>query len=334
MSKDNNVDEDFLTEDPEISSQKIVLLSFLSPEKILAQKDIFMFGKFLDDYAVQWKTTKLEAWMAQQFQAINTKLEGIAGSLDKLDLSGAAVDVRNNLVRVDRFVEEFQQYVRKNTVEITESELKKEYEDFTSKNSTQLEEEYFKLNDFHTTIRGIKVRGVFPSEAEATIKAKRLQKSDPSFNIYMGYVGKWMAWEPDPNKVKDQEYANDELNTLMKKYRENEDARDTFYTEQKNRKVAAVKSRSVEDAESVAGVTSNTTADATVSLKAEPEGTQVETQGSPFSGGSAQYDGMFSGPADLVIQRKMQAKAADAKEADADADAKEADADADAKESV
>ena len=166
MSKDNNVDEDFLTEDPEISSQKIVLLSFLSPEKILAQKDIFMFGKFLDDYAVQWKTTKLEAWMAQQFQAINTKLEGIAGSLDKLDLSGAAVDVRNNLVRVDRFVEEFQQYVRKNTVEIAESELKKEYEDFTSKNSTQLEEEYFKMNDFHTTIRGIKVRGVFPSEAE------------------------------------------------------------------------------------------------------------------------------------------------------------------------
>ena len=322
MSKDNNVDEDFLTEDPEISSQKIVLLSFLSPEKILAQKDVFMFGKFLDDYAVQWKTTKLEAWMAQQFQAINTKLEGIAGSLDKLDLSGAAVDVRNNLVRVDRFVEEFQQYVRKNTVEIAESELKKEYEDFTSKNSTQLEEEYFKMNDFHTTIRGIKVRGVFPSEAEATIKAKRLQKADPSFNIYMGYVGKWMAWEPDPNKVKDQEYANDELNTLMMKYRENEDARDTFYTEQKNRKVAAVKSRSVEDAESVAGVTSNAASEPTVSLQAEPEGVQAaeaQAQGSPFAGGSAQYDGMFSGPADLVIQRKMQAKNADAKEADAEA---------------
>ena len=306
MSKDNNVDEDFLTEDPEISSQKIVLLSFLSPEKILAQKDVFMFGKFLDDYAVQWKTTKLEAWMAQQFQAINTKLENLAGRLT--DLSGAAVDVRNNLVRVDRFVEEFQQYVRKNTAEIANSELKKEYEDFTSKNSTQLEEEYFKLNDFHTTIRGIKVRGVFPSEAEATIKAKRLQKSDPTFNIYMGYVGKWMAWEPDPNKVKDQEYANDELNTLMKKYRENEDARDTFYTEQKNRKVAAVKSRSVEDADTVAGVVSDAAAP-TVSLQPEPQAEPKAESQSPFQGGSAQYDGMFSGPADLVIQRKMQKEA-------------------------
>jgi hypothetical protein len=284
MSKD----EDFLTEDPEISSQKIVLLSFLSPEKILADKDIFMFGKFLQDYNVQWKTTKLEAWMAQQFQAINTKLENLAG---RMDLSGAATDIRENLVRVDRFVEEFQQYARKNTAEISQSELKKEYEDFLAKNSTQLEEEFFKLNDFHTTIRGIKVRGVFPSEAEATIKAKRLQKSDPSFNIYMGYVGKWMAWEPDPNKVKDQEYANEELNTLMKKYRENEEARDTFYTEQKNRKVAAknrVDETDVSDASGVSGVSG--VSDETASL-------------------GSTYDGMFSGSGDLVIERKAKAAA-------------------------
>lgn len=292
MSKDNNVEEDFLTEDPEISSQKVVLLSFLSPEKVLAQKDVFMFGKFLHDYNLQWKTSKLEVWMAEQLQVVNTRLETIAGNLDKLDLSGAAVDVRKNLLRVDRFVEEFQQHVRKNTVEVSQSELKKDFEDFVFKNGPSLEEEFFKMNDFHTTIRGIKVRGVFPSEAEATIKAKRLQKSDPNLNIYLGYVGKWMAWEPDPNLVKDQEYANEELNTLMKKYRENEEARDSFYTEQKNRKVASVKSRSVEEASDVAGVTSATPAtdSATVSL-------QKETS----------YDGMFSGPADLVIQRKAKA---------------------------
>jgi hypothetical protein len=293
MNKDNNVDEDFLTEDPEISSQKIVLLSFLSPEKILAQKDVFMLQKFLHDYNVQWKTSKLENWMAQQLQAVNTRLETLAGSLDKVDLSGAAVDVRTNLLKVDRFVEEFQQYVRKNMAEIQENELKREYEDFVFKNSVELEEEFFKLNDFHTTIRGIKVRGVFPSEAEATMKAKRLQKSDPNFNIYMGYVGKWMAWEPDPNKVKDQEYANEELNSLMKKYRENEEARDSFYTEQKNRKVASVKARAV-DVDSVAGPTDVKEEGAKISL-------QKETS----------YDGMFSGPADLVIERKT--KNADAK---------------------
>jgi hypothetical protein len=298
----NNVDEDFLAEDPEISSQKFVLLSFLSPEKILAQKDVFMFNKFLNDYDLQWKTTKLEAWMGQQLQTVNTRLENLAGSLDKVDLSGAAVEVRSSLLRVDRFVEEFQQYTRKNMSELTQSELKKEYEDFLFKNSEALEEEFFKLNDFHTTIRGIKVRGVFASEAEASMKAKRLQKSDPTFNIYQGSVGKWMAWEPDPNRVKDQEYANDELNSLMKKYRENEEARDTFYTEQKNRKVASVKSRSTEDAETVAGVTSSAPAEPMITLQKD------DASAAPAKAASTTYDGMFSGPADLAIARKMEAK--------------------------
>lgn len=298
----NNIDEDFLAEDPEISSQKIVLLSFLSPEKILAQKDVFMFNKFLNDYDLQWKTSKLEAWMGQQLQAVNTRLETLAGSLDKVDLSGAAVEVRSSLLRVDRFVEEFQQYTRKNMSELTQSELKKEYEDFLFKNNQALEEEFFKLNDFHTTIRGIKVRGVFSSEAEASLKAKRLQKSDPTFNIYMGSVGKWMAWEPDPNNVKDQEYANDELNSLMKKYRENEEARDSFYTEQKNRKVASVKSRSTEDAETVAGVSGSS------AQPAEPMITLQKEEAAPGTAATAgtAYDGMFSGPADLAIARKME----------------------------
>jgi hypothetical protein len=46
MSKNKNAEpeEDFLTEDPEIGSQKFVLLSFLSPEKILKNKDVFFFS--------------------------------------------------------------------------------------------------------------------------------------------------------------------------------------------------------------------------------------------------------------------------------------------------
>jgi hypothetical protein len=47
--------EDFLTEDPEIPSQRFVLLSFLSPEKVLARKDLFFFEEFLKNYEVEWK---------------------------------------------------------------------------------------------------------------------------------------------------------------------------------------------------------------------------------------------------------------------------------------
>ena len=280
--------EDFLSEDAEIPSQRFVLLSFLSPDKILANKDLYHFQQFLKEYEVQWRTAKLEAWFAEQVATINRKLEGIAGDLEKANSVEAAKTVRDQEIRVDRIIEDFHAHVRKETRDATQSKLQTEYDDFLFKNSARLEEEFFKLNNFRTTIRGIKVRGVFSTESEASVRAKRLQKSDPTFNIYAGQVGKWMAWEPDPNKVTDQEYANDQLNTLMKKYRENEDARDEFYMEQKRRRAAA---------------------------PAQTEGTETltETTGTNAAAGAGaggEFDGMFSGPGDLAIQRKMNAAAA------------------------
>jgi len=313
MSKDMRDDEDFLTEDAEISSQKVVLLSFLSPEKILKNKDVYFFQQFLKDYNLQWRTSKFEGWLAEQVAGVNNRLETLAGNLEKKDLSGATVsdlakDIRGNLLRVDRLVEEFQQYTRKYARELTESALQEEFDTYVFKNGAKLEEEFFKKNDFHTTIRGIKVRGVYSSEAEASARAKRLQKNDPNFNIYMGAVGKWMAWEPDPNKVGDQEYANEQLNTLMKKYRENEESRDQFYTEQKNRRVGTSK-------------TMNTT-DTTIRPSEDAGAGAAGPVAAGAGAGAGAYDGMFSEPADLAISRKMEkaeAEAADAKAEAADA---------------
>jgi hypothetical protein len=305
MSNRPNSDaaEDYLDEDPEIGSQKIVLLSFLSPEKVLANKDIFFFKKFIADYNVQWRTSKLEAWLAEQVSSLNNKIESLAGKLEgsSLDASGVtpttiANEVRQNLLRVDTLVEEFKQYTRKNTREITQSSLQEDFETFLFKNDKVLEEEFFAQNNFRTTIRGIKVRGVFSSEAEATVRAKRLQKADPNFNIYMGHVGKWMAWEPDVSKISDQEYANEELNTLMKKYRENEESREVFYNEQKKSRIGASKTKAADE------VGPEVTLKSTV--------VPVETA-APAAVGS--YDGLFSGHRDLAIERKMN------KQADADA---------------
>ncbi len=282
-------EEDFLTEDPEISSQKIVLLSFLSPEKVLANKDVFFFTEFIRDYNLQWKTSKMEAWMAEQVQAINTKLETIAGSLEKAEQKDAAKEVRENLMRVDRVVEDFQDFVRKNSKEIKTTTIQQDYEDFMYKNQQKLEDDFHKKNDFHTTIRGIKVRGVYSTEAEAQARAKKLQKSDPNFNIYMGAVGKWMAWDPEPSRVASQEYANEQLNTLMKKYQENEDSRNEFYTNQKQQRIGKAKTRQVEDeAESSSNVVSSSNA-------AEQN-----------NGGGSSYDAMFNEPGDLAIRRKME----------------------------
>jgi len=61
MSADKNtVIEDFLDEDTEIPGQRYVLLSFLSPEKVLDKKELFFFQKFLHAYEVDWKIKNLE----------------------------------------------------------------------------------------------------------------------------------------------------------------------------------------------------------------------------------------------------------------------------------
>ena len=282
--------EDYLMEDAELPSQKVVLLSFLSPEKILANKDIFMFKKFLVDYEMQWKTTRLEQWMAEQIRSLNAKIETLAGNTENKTKEELVEQLKTCLLRTDLFVEGFQAFVKENMTEMKEQKLQSAYEDFLFTNSSKLEEEFFALNEFRTTMRGIKVRGVFSTEAEASIRAKRLQKSDPSFNIYLGSVGKWMAWEPDPNKVGASEYANDELNSLMKKYRENEEARDQFYNEQKRNKQATATPSS--------GGVEVTSSDQAVA----PTSDQV----------ASSYDGLFSGPADLAMQRKAEVAAAKA----------------------
>lgn len=304
--KRDEPEEDFLSEDPEISSQKIVLLSFLSPEKVLANKDVFFFRNFVQNYALEWRTKKLEVWLAEQVSAINTKLEVLAGNLDKVSAAAPSVDatpaavkpadeIRNNLLRVDALVEEFQQYVRKNMRELSDSKMQEEYDNFLFTYGSKLEEEFFAKNEFRTTMRGIKVRGVFSSEAEAAARAKRLQKADPTFNIYQGFVGKWMAWEPDANKVGDQEYANEELNTLMKKYRENEESREVFYNEQKKSRMGNAKTRAAADV----------APEATLTPTMEAVATDASASVSASAVGSS-YDGLFSGPADLAIQRKME----------------------------
>lgn len=282
--------EDWLTEDPEIGSQKIVLLSFLSPEKILANKDIFFFREFMKDYDLSWKTGKLEAWLATQVQGINERLEKLAGSMDVSGNTEAAKEIRSNELRVDRLVEDFQEYKRKNLKEMKQSKMQEEYDDFMFKNGSRLDEEFHAQNEFRTTIRGIKVRGVFASEAEAAARAKKLQKNDPYVNILMGAVGKWMAWDPDPSRVPNHEYANEQLNELMRKYNANEEDRQQFYNEQKQRKIGEAKTQA---------------AQATVQ-----DGSRESEQGSnaAMAGGGGSYDGLFSGPADLALQRKMERK--------------------------
>ncbi len=71
------------------------------------------------------------------------------------------------------------------------------------------------------SVRGLKIRGVFGTRQEADERANELQKIDSDFHVFVGEVGKWLPWDPDPNDVADQVYQEKELNDLMKGYKEN-----------------------------------------------------------------------------------------------------------------
>jgi len=83
-------------------------------------------------------------------------------------------------------------------------------------------------------VRGIKVRGVFSTKEEADRRAKELQDEDPDFHIFVGEVGKWLAQDPDPNSVPDQEYREKELNKLMKDYKASQAKAKAMEAERKN----------------------------------------------------------------------------------------------------
>lgn len=70
-------------------------------------------------------------------------------------------------------------------------------------------------------IRGLKIRGVFADRKDADKRANELQKIDPDFHVFVGEVGKWLPWDPDPNSVEDSVYAEDQLNDLVKGYKDN-----------------------------------------------------------------------------------------------------------------
>lgn len=84
------------------------------------------------------------------------------------------------------------------------------------------------------SLTGIKVRGSFETYEDACNHAKKLQNIDESFNVFVGEVGKWLPYNPDPDSIKDFEYANKELNEMMKNYSINQEKAKLFHEQRKN----------------------------------------------------------------------------------------------------
>ena len=197
---------DYLEVDNPIPGQNYACISFVSPDDVIKQKELFLFNKFMNQ-----RCGELE----------KTVRETIEKSKD---------DMKNKLQR--DLVEALQLEMKYDY-----NQFKSKYDDFRYKFKEDLDKAFDRVSDRKTSVRGVKVRGCYDSYEQAERRAKQLQRTDRSFHVFVGQVGYWLPWDPNADNIEDEEYLEDELNNLMKEYKKNEINRDIFYEEQKREKL-------------------------------------------------------------------------------------------------
>ena len=188
---------DLCDEDPTIASQKFVCLSFVSPEKILKQREQYIFEKFVQ----QWEFSK--------------SIEKFGDFLNFLSFKYK--------IKMDDIMNDMKEYVTEEKSHLKSFSIENDFKNFMDKNEDRITEEFNKKHEFNTSVRGVKVRGSYSSQAEAELRCKKLRENDPHHDIFVGPVGVWMPWDPDAYKTGRVEFMEDELNQLHQEKIKNEE---------------------------------------------------------------------------------------------------------------
>lgn len=197
---------DYLEIDNPIPGQNYVCVSFVSPETVMKHKEMFLFNKFMNQRCGEYEK-KIDDIISKCSDELKEKIE---------------TELKEELQKEMRY--EYDTF-------------KSKFDDFTYKYHDVLETKFNKISDNQTNVRGVKIRGVFDSYRDAENRAKVLQRTDRSFHVFVGQVGYWLPWDPIADRVQDEEYLEDGLQTIMKGYKENEINRDLFYAEEKRDKL-------------------------------------------------------------------------------------------------
>jgi len=188
---------DLLEEDKAISGQKFACLSFVSPEEIIKQREHFFFEEFLK----QWNYKK----------SVDVMLHFVSFISYKYNLTFEKVN------------EDFQDFLKTEHEAVMKYNVNDDFKTFVDSYEERLDIEFSEQHEFQTSVRGIKVRGVFASQKEAEMRCKLLREVDPNHDVYVGPVGMWVPFHPDAYKTGRVEYMEETLNQLMSEKKKNED---------------------------------------------------------------------------------------------------------------
>ena len=188
---------DLLEEDKPIAGQKFACLSFVSPEEILEQKEHYFFKEFIK----VWDFNKSVEKYTQFLNFIAFKYG----------------------VEFNSLYEDLQAFIKEEKADLENTRIADDFKTFVDNNEERLEADFNEKHEFQTSIRGIKVRGVYPTQKEAELRCKMLREVDPNHDVYVGPVGMWMPFHPDAYKTGRVEYMEETLNQLMSEKKTNEE---------------------------------------------------------------------------------------------------------------
>lgn len=189
---------DLLALDKPIAGQAFGCFSFISPDKILKQKEMFFFEEFL-------------------------KVWDFSKSMEKFTLFLNFISYKYKLV-FDDVIKDYEEFVKEEKINIVKASIEDDYKTFIDNKEDALEKAFNAKHDFQTSVRGFKARGNFATQEEAELRAKLLRKIDPDFDIFVGPVGQWLCWDPEAYKTGKVEYLEEELNQLAHEKANNAEA--------------------------------------------------------------------------------------------------------------
>jgi hypothetical protein len=189
---------DLCDEDPPIAGQKFVCVSFISPETIIKKRETYIFQQFVK----QWDMSKSMSKFSDFLNFISVKYNIVAEKL---------------MTDYNDFIKEEEMMI-KNTSQIVEDD----YKNFLDKDEERFNMQYNKENKFQTSVRGLKIRGSFPTQEEAEQYCQKLRQNDPSHDIFVAGVGLWLPWEPNYALTGKVNYLEPELNRLHEEKMKNE----------------------------------------------------------------------------------------------------------------
>ena len=218
---------DLLNEYPTIASQTYGCYSFVSPEKIIKQKDKFFFEKFVK----QWNFTKSVTQFSDFLKFVSFKYN----------------------LKVENLMEDFKQFVQEEENVLKANDVEGDYANFLDQNEDKLNALFQKEYGFQTSVRGFVNIGNFPTSEEAEMYAKQIRESVPHHDILVGRNFVWTPLDPDAYKTGRIEYMEEELNQLHHEKLKNEKkAKDDF-----ERRVFETKKKAIEDNIELAKKTGN-----------------------------------------------------------------------------